>query len=46
MGLFLGCSLLTVCEFIDLLIRAMANCLGKKNEPPTADSTDIQKTRI
>lgn len=47
MGLFLGCSLLTLCEFLDLLIRVTASCLGKKHDSaPNIDSTDTEKTVI
>ena len=46
MGLFLGCSLLTLCEFLDLLIRVMASCLGKRRKHGSlnVDSTDTEKT--
>ena len=30
MGLFLGCSLLTLCEFLDLLIMACVSCCTAK----------------
>lgn len=32
MGLFLGCSLLTLCEFVDLIIIMCLRCWRKKNE--------------
>ena len=31
MGLFLGCSLLTLCEFVDLLIIMCLRCWRKRN---------------
>jgi len=41
MGLFLGCSLLTLCEFFDLLLLVLVNCWGKKHDSSqTIESTD------
>jgi len=31
MGLFLGCSLLTLCEFVDLIVIMCLRCWRKKN---------------
>lgn len=31
MGLFLGCSLLTLCEFVDLIVIMCLQCWRKKN---------------